>query len=352
MEIRRYGVTSGGDEVAQYTLRGDGIVVRFLSYGGIITDIEVPDRAGVAANVVLGLPTLGDYEAKNGRYYFGGIVGRYAGRIAGARFALDGEEVRLHANEGSNAVHGGRGESFIAKLWEVEPLEDLDGGGALLRYTSSDGEQGFPGRMHLEVAYRLGLGCQLRIDYAARTDRSTVLNLTNHSYFNLAAGGVGSVLDHSLQLFADRLIATDDAGIPDGKFPPVAGSAFDFRQPRRIGERLDEAQPRILGQCGYNHSWLIDSVAGRLSPAARLMDPGSGRALEVLTTEPSVHVYTANHFAGEDVGAGGAPLVRHAAVALETQHLPDSPNRPEFPSTLLRPGETFHSTTIYRFETA
>lgn len=324
--MRSYGVTSHGEEVSEYTLRGDdGMVVRFLSYGGIITDIEVPDRAGRLENVVLGLASLADYEEKNGRYFFGGIVGRYAGRIAGARFAIDGREVRLQANDGPNALHGGAGGSFTTKVWRVEPVAGPGAPGAVLRYTSADGEQAFPGRLDVAVTYRLLPGRTLRIDYEARTDAPTVINVTNHSYFNLAGADAGPVFGHRLRLFAHRIAAATGAGIPTGAFEPVAGTAFDFLEERPVGDCLEGAMPRIDGFCGYNHSWLVDD-SGASEPvlAARLTEPESGRVLEVLTTEPTIHVYTANHFSGEDVGAAGVPLRPHHGIALETQHLPDS----------------------------
>jgi aldose 1-epimerase len=356
VEMRSYGVTSEGEAVHEYTLTGaDGMVVRFIDYGGIVTAVEVPDRAGARDNVVLGLPGLADYESKNRSYFFGGIVGRYAGRIAGARFELDGREVRLEANDGPNALHGGAGESFIARVWRVEPLSAGEGVGAVLHYSAADGEQGFPGRLDVAVTYRLLPGA-LRIDYRATSDAPTVLNLTNHSYFNLGGAGAGPVFGHRLQLAADRIVAATEAGIPTGEFTPVAGTAFDFREERPVGDCLEQAMPMIGGFCGYNHSWLVDGVAAGTGvsgwepvPAGRLTDPQSGRTLEVLTTEPTLHVYVANHFPGADIGAAGVLLRPHHGIALETQHLPDSPNRPEFPSTLLRPGETFRSTTIYRF---
>jgi aldose 1-epimerase len=350
VEMRDYGATRQGEAVREYVLTGrDGMVVRFIDYGAIVTAIEVPDRSGARENVVLGLPSLADYEAKNLRYYFGGIVGRYAGRIAGARFELDGRSYDLGANDGPNALHGGEGLSFIARMWRVEPLPESEGIGAVLRYSAADGEQGFPGRLDVAVTYRLLPGA-LRIDYEATSDAPTVLNLTNHSYFNLEGADAGPVFDHRLRLFADRLVAATEAGIPTGEFMPVAGTAFDFREARAVGDCLEGAMPRIGGFCGYNHSWLVDRAGGPEPVlAARVTEPDSGRTLEVLTTEPTVHVYVANHFSGEDVGAAGAPLRPHHGLALETQHLPDSPNRPEFPSTVLRPGETFRSTTIYRF---
>jgi aldose 1-epimerase len=351
VEMRTYGTTSDGETVREFALQGDdGMVVRFLSYGGIITAIEVPDHAGHVDNVVLGLPDLATYETRNSSYFFGGIVGRYAGRIANARFPLDGSEVRLVANDGPNALHGGAGEAFIAKVWQVEPLTEPGSAGAVLTYASPAGEQGFPGRLEVKVTYRLLPGRQLRIDYEARTDAPTVLNLTNHSYFNLSGAAAGPVFNQRLQVFAHRIVAATEAGIPTGEFLPVADTAFDFLAPRAVGDCLEGAMPRIGGFCGYNHSWLVEG-AGADEPvlAARLTDPHSGRRLEVLTTEPTVHIYIANHFSGEDMGAAGVLLQPHHGIAMETQHLPDSPNRPEFPTTLLRPGETFRSTTIYRF---
>lgn len=350
VEMRDYGVTRDGQTVRQYVLEAEGMTVRFLDYGGIITHVEVPDRAGRVENVALGLPDLAAYEARNRDYFFGGIVGRFAGRIANARFPLDGREVRLTANDGPNALHGGAGESFISKVWRAEPIEGGERPGVVLRYTSVDGEQGFPGQLDVSVTYRLLPGRQLRIDYEARTSAPTVLNLTNHSYFNLAGADAGPVFGHRLHVPSERIVAATDAGIPTGAFLPVASTAFDFRSERPVGDCLEDAMPRISGFCGYNHSWMIDHEApGALTLAARVRELESGRTLEVLTTEPTVHIYVANHFSGRDTGAAGVPLRPHHGIALETQHLPDSPNHPEFPSTLLRPGEVFRSTTIFRF---
>jgi aldose 1-epimerase len=351
VQMQDYGTSAAGEPVHQYTLAADGMTVRFLDHGGIITAIEVPDREGRIDNVVLGLPNLAAYESRNASYFFGGIVGRYAGRIANARFTIDGREVRLDANDGPNALHGGsRGRNFIASQWRVEPLAGGEGPGAVLHYSSPDGDQGFPGRLDVAVTYRLLPSRQLRIDYEARTSAPTVLNLTNHSYFNLAGAGAGPVFDHRLRLFASRIAAASEAGIPTGAFTPVAGTAFDFLQERPLGDCLEQAMPRISGFCGYNHSWMIDrSEAGALVPAAFVREPRSGRTMEVLTTEPTIHAYVANHFPGTDMGAAGVPLRPHHGLALETQHLPDSPNRPDFPTTMLRPGEVFRSTTIFRF---
>ncbi len=351
VQMQDYGTNAAGEAVHQYTLAADGMTVRFLDHGGIITAIEVPDRDGRIDNVVLGLPNLAAYESRNASYFFGGIVGRYAGRIANARFTIDGREVRLDANDGPNALHGGsRGRNFIASQWRVEPLADGEGPGAVLHYSSPDGDQGFPGRLDVAVTYRLLPGRQLRIDYEARTSAPTVLNLTNHSYFNLAGAGAGPVFDHRLRLFASRIAAASEAGIPTGAFAPVAGTAFDFLAERPLGDCLEQAMPRISGFCGYNHSWLVDrSEAGALVPAAFVREPRSGRTMEMMTTEPTIHVYVANHFPGTDMGAAGTLLRPHHGLALETQHLPDSPNRPDFPTTMLRPGEVFRSTTVFRF---
>ncbi|HEY0413050.1 MAG TPA: aldose epimerase family protein [Allosphingosinicella sp.] len=343
-----YGVTKAGQPVEQATLTNDrGMIVRIISYGAIVTDIVVPDAKGRAANVALGFGSLADYEARNDDYAFGAVMGRYAGRIANARFTLDGREVRLVANDGANALHGGPGGLFT-RVWAMTTFRRGHTVGAVLRYASPDGEQGFPGRLDLKVTYTLSPGDALRIDYEARSDRPTVLNLTNHSYFNLAGAGSGTVLGHRLQLASDRLLETDQGGIPSGRFLPVAGTPFDFRRPRAMGELIDVPHPQMLGRRGYNHSWIL-SFDGRLHLAARLSDPVSGRALEVLTTEPSLVVYTGNWFSGRDKGAEGKVYRPHDGVALEAQHLPDSPNRPEFPSTRLAPGMAWRSTTVYRF---
>ncbi len=341
-----YGTAKDGRPVEQVTLANErGMTVKLINYGGIVTDVIVPDRDGRRDNVVLGFARLADYQAKNGDYAFGAIVGRYAGRIAGARFVVDGREVRLSPNDGSNALHGGPG-SFDAKLWRLGTFRRRKVVGAVLHYSSPDGEQGFRGRLDVSVTYSLLPDNALRIDYAAEASRPTVVNLTNHSYFNLA--GSGTVRNHQLQILSDRLLETDGGGIPTGRMLPVNGPPFDLREPRTIGAMLDTSHPQMQGRRGFNHSWILAND-GRLAVAARLSEPRSGRVMEVLTTEPSIHAYTANWFSGRDAGAAGHILRPHDGVALETQHLPDSPNRPSFPSTLLRPGQKFRSTTVYRF---
>jgi len=348
VEMRDYGTTSDGRQVGEYVLRNQhGMTVRFIALGGIITAIEVPNRAGHAENVVLGLPDLAAYERRNESYRFGALMGRYAGRIANARFSVGDRVVQLAANDGPNALHGGAGQGFDAKVWHVEPL---GGEAARLTYSSPDGEQGFPGRMDVSVTYRLTEQNELRIDFEARADAPTVHNLTNHSYFNLAGAGAGPVSDHKVRIFAHRIVEASDAGIPTGAFLPVAGTAFDFLNEHALGDCINNAMPRISGFCGYNHSFMIDRERpGTLTLAARVVEPVSGRTLEVETTEPTVHIYTANHFPGTDMGNAGVPLTALHGLALETQHLPDSPNHPAFPTTVLRPGEVFRSTTIFRF---
>lgn len=346
VQARHYGTLADGSPVSEYTLSNGRMTVRFLDYGGIVTAVEVPDRQGRRANVALGFGSLADYQAKNRNYYFGALAGRYAGRIGGARFTLDGREYRLEANDGPNTLHGGTGRGLDDRVWTVETL--ADGSGAVLRTVSPAGEQGMPGTLSIAVTYRLTPDNGLRIDYRATTNAPTHLNLYNHSYFNLAGAGSGTVLGHVLRMPSSRYVETDGGGIPTGRFLTVAGTPFDFRRGRPLGACIAAAHAQMEGRRGYNHSWIV-GTPGRLRRAARLTDPVSGRTLDVLTTEPSIHVYTANWFPGTDIGAQGTLYRPHDAVALETGRLADTPNRPGFPSTLLRPGETFRSTTIYRF---
>ena len=341
-EVRPYGTTKDGQAVNEYILRNArGAEVHFINYGGIVTEIDVPDRRGRKANVVLGFASLADYEAKNGNYAFGAIMGRYAGRIANARFSVDGKEVQLVPNDGPNALHGGATPGLDKKVWSVE---ELTGGspGAVLRYVSPDGEQGFPGTLQVMVTYRLTADNGLRIDYAAATNAPTHINFTNHSYFNLAGAGSGSVLGEMLQVASDRLAEAGDGGIPTGKFVPVAATALDFRTAKPLRQCLKAAEK------GCNHSWVLP-FDRKLNLAARVIDPRSGRVMEVLTTEPSIHVYTAGYMSGKDKGAQGVPYRAFDAVALEAQHFQDSPHHTEFPTTLLKPGETYRATTVYRF---
>lgn len=326
-------------------LRNGSMTVRLIPFGATVTRIEVPDRSGKRANVLLGFATPAEFRAKNHKASFGATMGRYAGRIAAASFTIDGKRVQLVANDGPNALHGGGTARFDTQEWRVRARNAR---AASFTLDSPDGFQGFPGRLRVAVTYRLIGRNALRIDYEATTSRPTALNLTNHAYFNLAGEGSGSIRAQRLQVAATRYVATDSRGIPTGAFPPVAGTPLDLRAPRPLGDAIDSRVPP-LGDRGYNHAWLFDKPAGALAPVARLEDPASGRTLSVETTEPSVQVYTAGYLDGRDRGPSGRIMRAYDGVALETQHLSDSPNHPTFPSTLLRPGQVFRSTTIWRF---
>ncbi len=342
--------TRDGQTVEQVTLTNDnGMIVRVMSLGATITDVIVPDRAGKPANVVLGFGNFPDWNARLRETYFGPIVGRFAGRIEGARFSIDGKEVRLAANDGPNSLHGGS-EGMESRIWSTRTFEQPGAVGAELSYISPSGEQGYPGDLSVKVTYRLTDDNQLRLDYEATTTEPTALNLTNHAYFNLAGAGSGPVTGHHFQIFAGRYVAVDRAKIPTGELPSVAGTVFDFRRPKVIGKDMEKVPP-LLPPGGYDHSWFLDKPEGELGAAAAIHDPVSGRTLQLFTSEPTLHIYTADHLDGSVIGAQGVPYGSRAGFALETQHVPNSPNRPQFPSTLLRPGETYRSTTIFRFGT-
>lgn len=327
-----------------------GMTVRFLDYGAIITSIEVPDRAGHFDNVVLGYGSAAEYRAKNDKNRFGAVVGRYAGRIAGAKFDIGGKEFRLKPNDGPNALHGGGEPGLDTRIWQVKEFREKSVVGARLSVTSPDGDQGFPGALTVTVTYRLFADNTLRIDYTARTTRSTVLNLTNHSYFNLAGAGSGSVEKQDLQIDAEHWVETDQTGIPTGRFPPVAAMPLDFRFSHPIGAAIDAKQPIMAARGGYNHAWLL-ARRNRTSvnPAAILTDPASGRRLRIETSEPSLQAYTGDYIDGLDKDAKGRTIHPRDGIALETQHLSDSPHHPAFPSTLLKPGQTYRSSTVWHF---
>ncbi|WP_329616369.1 galactose mutarotase [Streptomyces brevispora] len=321
MRTEDFGTLGDGTAVHRWTLERDGTRVRVLTYGGVVQSVEVPDRDGVRTGVALGLPDLASYLKYTGPY-FGALVGRYANRIGGAAFELDGRTCHLTRNEGRNHVHGGA-LGFDKRVWDAREIAD----GVELSLVSADGEEGFPGRLEVTVAYTLDEGGALRIAYRATTDAPTVLNLTNHTYWNLAGADSGSALGQRLRIAAGRITPADAESLPTGEFLPVDGTRFDFREPRPVPEK-------------YDHNYVLDE--GVTGPAAELYDEVSGRALTVTTTEPGLQLYTADHFDGEPFG----PC---AGIALETQHFPDSPNRPEFPSTVLRPGGEYVSTTVYGF---
>lgn len=325
-----------------------GMTVRFLDYGATITAVDVPDRTGRSVNVVLGYGSGAEYVAKNTKNDFGATIGRYAGRIAGAAFTIDKRTYQLVANDGPNALHGGK---IVGLLGRVFSVRQTAPDAAVLRYVSPDGDQGFPGTLTVTVRYLLLPDNTLRIEYEARTTKPTVLNLTNHSYFNLAGQGSGPVTDQKLTIHASRWIEAKGDGIPTGRFVPVAGTPLDFREAHAIGERIDAKSPEMGPHGGYNHAWLFDKPSGELAPVATLEDASSGRRLTVATTEPSVQAYTGDYIDGRDLDAGGHTIHPRDGIALEMQHPSDAPHQPSFPTTLLRPGQVYHATTTWHFDT-
>ena len=336
-----FGQTENGDEISSFSLRNrQGMKVSLINRGGILTSVEVPDRDGKLANVTLSFDSPEAYLV-NGPY-FGGICGRFANRIANGKFALDGTEYQLATNNGSHHLHGGINH-FMKKLWKADSFQTEKAVGVKLTSISPDGEEGYPGKLKSVVTYSLSDDNELTIEYEATVeDKSTVLNLTNHAYWNLA-GANGPVLDHQLTLFCDKYIPVDEGSIPLGELAPVAGTCMDFTKPEAIGARID--QP-VNGAGGYDHCYVVNGKAGELRPAARIVDPNSGRVMEISTTEPGIQFYTGNHLSGTPETGNAA---KHGAFCLETQHFPDSPNRPEYPTTRLNPGETYHQTTVHKF---
>ncbi|MFD0659290.1 aldose epimerase family protein [Thermocatellispora tengchongensis] len=327
-----------GEPVERHVLdNGGGLRVGVLTYGAIIQSIEVPDSRGTRANVALHCDTIEDYLTRS--RYFGALVGRYGNRIAGGRFTLDGVTYTLARNQEPNHLHGGE-QGFDKRLWSVHEADDVT---LTLSYTSPDGEEGYPGTLTATVTYEVTPQDELRITYAATTDAPTVVNLTNHSYFNLAGAGHGDILGHVVMLDADAYLPVDENKIPLGDPAQVSGTPFDFTIPTAVGARIDEKHPQLIIGGGYDHCWVFNEGDG---VKARVVDGGSGRVMEVLTSEPGVQFYTGNSLDPEASGYGP-----HAGLCLETQHFPDSPNHPDYPTTVLRPGETYQSTTIYRFTT-
>jgi aldose 1-epimerase len=343
-----FGKMPDGAIVHLYTLRNrNGVEARITDYGGILVSLTAPDRGGKFADIVLGFDTLSDYLARNNPF-FGALIGRYGNRIGHARFRLDGVEYTLEKNNGENTLHGGS-QGFDKKLWTSRALPD---GGLELIYHSPDGEEGFPGNLTATVVYRVTDANALRIDYSAATDKDTVVNLTNHTYFNLRGAGSGDVLGHRVTLHASRFTPVDGSLIPTGELRPVAGTPFDFRKPMPIGARIDGNDEQLKFGKGYDHNFVLDKGGRGLELAARVEDPESGRVLEVLTNQPGVQFYTANSLADGVQGKAGKVYGHRSGFCLETQHFPDSPNRPDFPSTMLHPGQRFESTTIFRLLTA
>jgi len=343
-----FGKTIGGELIDIYTLSNKkGMEVSITNFGATVVTLKVPDRAGKAADIVLGYDTLDGYE--NGTSYFGATVGRYGNRIGGGKFSLDGKTYTLPKNNGENTLHGGI-VGFNKKVWKAGEIAAKGGEVLEMSYLSPDGEEGFPGNLSAKVVFTVPAERnELSIEYSATTDKDTVLNLTNHSYFNLAGEGNGDILDHVLTLHAKQFTPVDKSLIPTGELAAVAGTPLDFNTPTAIGKRIDDTYEQLVFGKGYDHNWVLTgSRDGKLSLAAEAYDPKSGRKLEVLTTEPGVQFYSGNFLDGAK-GKRGKPYPLRAAFCLETQHFPDSPNHPNFPSTLLKPNEVFHSETVFRF---
>jgi aldose 1-epimerase len=344
-----FGKMPNGQEVSLYTLTNrNGMKVEITNYGARIVSIVVPDRHGKFADVVLGYDNLDGYLSK-GDPFFGAIVGRYANRIARGRFKLDGVEYHLPINDGPNSLHGGP-EGFDKRVWKAEELSQTHPA-VEFTYVSKNGEEGYPGDLTVKVTYTLTEGNELRIDYHATTDKDTVLNLSNHSYFNLAGQGSGNILKEIMMINSDKFTPVDSTLIPTGRLESVAGTPFDFRKPTVIGARIDEDNEQLKYCHGYDMNFVLDRKGPGLELAARAVDPGSGRVLEVLTTQPGLQFYTGNFLDGTIHGKGGKVYGHRSAFCLETQHFPDSPNRPNFPSTELKPGQTFHQVTVFKFST-
>jgi aldose 1-epimerase len=346
---KSFGKTPDGQSVDLYVLTNrSGAEVSITNYGGAIVSVKVPDRHGKLADVVLGYDNVDGYV--NDKSHFGGIIGRYGNRIAHAQFVLDGKTYNLAKNNGENSLHGGV-KGFDKAVWTARILHGKDGQSLELTYLSKDGEEGFPGNLNVSVIYTLKDDNALSIAYIATTDKKTVLNLTNHSYFNLAGQGSGDILGHLLMIEADKFTPVDAALIPTGELRDVAGTPFDFRKPTAVGARINQEDEQLKLGGGYDHNFVLRGVPESLEflGAARVVEPTSGRVLEVFTTEPGLQFYTGNFLDGKTPGKGGVAYPRRNALCLETQHFPDSPNQPKFPSVILNPGERYHTVTTYKF---
>ena len=343
-----FGALPDGTAIEVFTLsNASGVEVRAITYGGIIVSLKVPDRQGRLDDIVLGYDALGGYVTNNSPY-FGAIIGRYGNRIARGRFTLDGKAYALAANNGPHHLHGGvRG--FDKVVWRAEPVSSPDGAAVAFSRTSPEGEEGYPGALAVRVIYTLTTANELRVDYVATTDRPTVVNLTQHSYFNLAGQGSRDILEHQLQIDADRYTPVDATLIPTGELAAVEGTPLDFRSPTAIGARIDDPHPQIRNGLGYDHNFVLTRSEPGLAHAARVLDPSTGRTLDVATTEPGMQFYSGNFLDGSITGKSGRVYRRRYGFCLETQHYPDSPNQPAFPSTTLRPGEQYRSQTVFTF---
>lgn len=342
-----FGTTHDGKAVDLYTLTNShGVEVRVTNYGGIITSLRVPDKDGQSDDVVLGYDSLDSYLKSTP--YFGAIIGRYGNRIANGKFTLDGKECTLAKNDGPNSLHGGI-KGFDKAVWEAEPFENKEGVGVIFKYTSPDGEEGYPGNLKTTVTYTLTDKNELIFEYHATTDKATPVNLTNHTYFNLAGDGKRDILGHELMLNADRFTPVDKTLIPTGELRRVSGTPLDFTKPTAIGARIAQNDEQLTFGRGYDHNFVLNREGEGLRLAARVHEPSTGRMMEVYTTEPGVQFYSGNFLDGTITGKGGHVYKQRYGFCLETQHYPDSPNKPDFPSTILRPGQIYQSRTVYQF---
>jgi len=350
MEKKVFGTTADGKTAELYTLKNkSGMQVSITNFGATVVSIMVPDKAGKVADVALGYDDLAGYELN--KNYLGVLVGRYGNRIAHGKFSIDGTEYTLAKNNGDNSLHGGI-KGFNKALWKAKDVSKGGEAAVEMKYVSKDGEEGYPGNLSVTVIYTLTNKNELKIDYSATTDKKTVVNLTNHTYFNLAGQGNGDILKQELMIDADTFTPVDAGLIPTGELKKVEDTPFDFRKPTAIGARIDASDEQIKLGGGYDHNFVVNRKAATgLSLAAQVSDPASGRTMEVWTTEPGVQFYTGNFLDGSFKGKGGITYQKRTAFCLETQHFPDSPNHPSFPTTLLKPGEKYHTTTVYKFAT-
>jgi aldose 1-epimerase len=342
-----FGKLADGTKIYSWSLENGGTRLKVLSYGGIVQSLEIPDRRGRYANVSAGFDNIEDYVAKSP--YFGALIGRYGNRIGEGRFTLDGKSYQLSVNDGVNSLHGGA-KGFDKRVWDIEPFTKGSDVGLYLYYTSVDGEMGYPGTLKTKVTYTLTQHGDWRIDYEATTDKATVVNLTSHVYWNLAGEGSGTIEDHELTIGASRYTPTDSGLIPTGELAKVAGTPFDFRRAKPIGRDIRTAHPQLVTAKGFDHNWVLDKgITARPEHVATLRDPSSGRTLRMATNEPGLQFYSGNFLDGTLTGPSGRTYRQGDALCLETQHFPDSPNKPSFPSTVLRPGQTYRTTTIHSF---
>jgi aldose 1-epimerase len=336
-----------GTEIERYTLaNANGMEARIITYGGVVTSLTAPDRTGKYADIVLGMADMPGYLTPPP--YFGALIGRYGNRIGLAQFSLDGKVFQLPKNDGDNTLHGGT-QGFDKHIWKAREVANAEGPSLELTFTSPDGDMGFPGALTAKVVYTVTAKNELKIDYTATTTKNTVVNLTNHSYFNLQGQGDGDILAHEVTILADRFTPVDKGLIPTGELRPVKGTPFDFTKSTAIGARINGSDEQLQFGKGYDHNWVLNSRGGALAKAAEVYEPKTGRVLEVWTTEPGLQFYTGNFLDGTLHGKGGKVYPHRGAFCMETQHFPDSPNKPSFPTTELKPGATYHTNTVYRF---